>query len=114
MSQVRVISYFVILSALFWVGAAQSEEEIITIEGTRITGNQESPTILYVVPWQPPEVEALEASASIKQLDSSIEPIERSEFRRLLGYHEHFRFVTGSGQNTEQDLPATKDLKIRE
>ena len=105
MRHIRFVLQVAALSSLFGVGLVRAEQEIITIEGTRITGNQESPTILYVVPWQPPEIEVLEASASIKQLDPSITPLERSEFVRLLGYHEHFKFVAGTEQNAMQDSP---------
>lgn len=75
-------------------------EEVITIEGTRIRGNQELPTILYLIPWQAPEVEALDAPASSLAIERPIQILERSEFKRLVGYHEHFKQVS-----TPPELP---------
>ena len=33
-----------------------AQDGVVTIEGTRIRGDQEVPTVLYLVPWQAPAV----------------------------------------------------------
>ncbi len=78
----------IILSVL--AAGAWAEPEVLTIEGARIRGNQELPTVLYVVPWQPPVVESLEKPATSFALQRPLEPLERTEFKRLIQYHDTF------------------------
>lgn len=85
--------------------SVQAEDEVITIEGTRIRGNQESPTILYLVPWQAPEVVALDAPAASLAIERALKPLERSEFKRLISYHQHFQRVSDREQLNEQSSP---------
>ena len=81
-----------LLSGLCLSAAASAEDEVLTIQGTSIRGNQELPTILYLVPWQAPEVLELEEPESSLAVTRTLEPLERSEFQRLLRYHEHFMY----------------------
>ena len=69
---------------------ALAEDDVITIEGTRIRGNQELPTILYLIPWQAPEVQQLDAPQQSFAVQRPLELLERQEFRRLIGYYEVF------------------------
>lgn len=75
-------------------GVTSAEDEVIIIEGTQIRGNQESPTILYLVPWQAPEVVSLDTPSSSLGIERPLEPLERSEFKRLISYHEHFKHIS--------------------
>jgi len=70
--------------------ALAQESGIVTIEGTRIRGDQEVPTVMYLVPWQPPEVEELQAPDERLLVDQAYAPIERYEFQRLIRYHRAF------------------------
>lgn len=74
---------------------------IVTIEGTRIRGDQEVPTVMYLVPWQPPEVEALQAPDERLLVDQAFAPVERYEFQRLLRYHQAFRQQQEEGNQTQ-------------
>ncbi|MDX1453578.1 MAG: hypothetical protein R3183_13545 [Oleiphilaceae bacterium] len=80
-----------VLAVALVSGGAWAEPEVLTIEGARIRGNQELPTVLYVVPWQPPVVESLEKPATSFALQRKLEPLERTEFQRLMQYHEEFK-----------------------
>ena len=74
-----------------WFSLALAEEEILTIEANRIRGNQELPTILYLVPWQNPEVQSITAPEQNFAVQRELKSLERSEFQRLMGYHEQFK-----------------------
>lgn len=63
---------------------------VVTIEGTRIQGDQEVPTVMYLVPWQPPEVDELRAPDEQLMVEQTFAPLERYEFQRLVRYHEAF------------------------
>ena len=69
---------------------AQDTLGVVTIEGTRIRGDQEVPTVMYLVPWQPPENEQLRAPDERLMVNQGIAPLERYEFQRLVQYHNEF------------------------
>ncbi|MDO6440622.1 MULTISPECIES: hypothetical protein [unclassified Marinobacter] len=89
----RQLGKSVLLALASWVAlpAAQAQETgIVTIEGTRIRGDQEVPTVMYIVPWQPPEVDELRAPDEQLMVEQAFSPLERYEFQRLVRYHEAF------------------------
>lgn len=67
-----------------------SDSQVITIETATIRGNQELPTVLYLVPWQPPQINALAETQTTDLTEPNLELIERSSFRRLIKYY-HFK-----------------------
>ena len=74
--------------------ATQSENVVdeILLDRTAITGNQELPKMLYIVPWQKSEVGDLVGKPDSTALQDVLEPIERSVFRRQVeSYLERFR-----------------------
>ncbi|PCM45488.1 hypothetical protein [Marinobacter sp. ANT_B65] len=64
--------------------------EVVTIEGTRIQGDQEVPTVMYLVPWQPPKVGELRAPDEQLMVEQAFAPLERYDFQRLVRYHDAF------------------------
>ena len=79
-----------ILLALTSVVQAQDAADVVTIEGARIRGDQEMPTVMYLVPWQPPEVGELRGPEERPMVDQGLSPLERYEFQRFIQYHEAF------------------------
>lgn len=81
------------LMAFFCLGAATAsaqDREVITIDGAMIRGDQEMPTVMYLVPWQPPAIEALEQPTERLMLERAFAPLERAQFQRMLDYHDRF------------------------
>lgn len=65
--------------------AAEQDEANVTLHST-ITGNQEQPKVLYIVPWQPPGgVDQLQQPVQ-SLLGDVFAPTDRAEFRRELKY----------------------------
>lgn len=65
----------------------KSEEATVVLHST-ITGNQEQPKVLYIVPWQPPG-NADKLMQPVKPvLDDVFAPVDRAEFQRELKYRE--------------------------
>jgi hypothetical protein len=81
-----------VLTILFALCAAapahaqkKGEEANVVLHST-ITGNQEQPKVLYIVPWQPPGG-ADKLSQPIQPMLSDVfAPVDRSEFQRELKY----------------------------
>lgn len=55
---------------------------------TEITGNQELPTVLYIVPWKKSDPGGLMGKPVNTLLDEVLAPIDRSEFIRQVDYYE--------------------------
>lgn len=72
-------------------GLQAQESEVISIEGTRIRGDQETPTVMYLVPWQPPTAETLPDRDERLMVSQTFAPVERYEFQRLVKYYGSFR-----------------------
>lgn len=100
MIKARILSIFVLLVGFSSQGSAEETEantslvkkdsQVITIETAVIRGNQELPTVLYLVPWQAPEINALAETQTTDILKKDIELIDRNSFRRLIQYHKSF------------------------
>ncbi len=54
---------------------------------TEITGNQELPKVLYIVPWQHPDPGDLLDRPINSLLDEVLAPIDRDEFLRQVDYY---------------------------
>jgi hypothetical protein len=65
---------------------------------TEITGNQELPTVLYIVPWKKSEPGDLMGKPVNTLLDEVLAPIDRSEFIRRVDYYGDLY-----GEEEEQD-----------
>lgn len=73
------------------VNSAAESSKVITIETTTLRGNQELPTVLYLVPWQLPKINPLPASQTAEVSYQALEKIERNSFQRLMNYHQMFK-----------------------
>jgi len=81
---------------------AAAQNEVITLDGARIRGGQEAPLVLYLVPWQPPEARSLDRPDEELMLARPVRPLERAEFQRLIGYHEHFQALNPPGAGSDE------------
>ena len=59
----------------------------MTLGRTEITGNQELPTVLVIVPWQKAEPGDLVGKPVNTLLDEVLAPIDREEFVRRVDYY---------------------------
>lgn len=61
---------------------------IVTLDGSRIQGEQELPTVLYLVPWQPVETTGPAPLEEQLLTEGAVESLEREAFRRRLEYSQ--------------------------
>ena len=59
----------------------------IELGRTEITGNQELPKVMYIVPWQKSDPGDLTGKPVNTLLDEVLAPIDRSEFLRQVDYY---------------------------
>lgn len=55
---------------------------------TSITGNQELPKVMYVVPWKKADLGDLSGRPARSLIDEVLAPVDRDVFRREIGYFE--------------------------
>ncbi|MGB5580645.1 MAG: hypothetical protein WBM54_04110 [Woeseia sp.] len=60
----------------------------LALDRTEITGNQELPKVLYIVPWQKSDPGELMGKPVNTLLDEVLAPIDRGEFVRQVRYYE--------------------------
>jgi hypothetical protein len=59
----------------------------MTLGRTEITGNQELPKVLYIVPWQKAQPGELTGRPVNTLLDEVLAPLDREEFTRQVDYY---------------------------
>ena len=62
--------------------------DTIELGRTEITGNQELPKVLYIVPWQKSDPGDLMGKPVNTLLDEVLAPIDREEFIRQVDYYD--------------------------
>ncbi|WP_339798835.1 hypothetical protein [uncultured Marinobacter sp.] len=85
------LAFCVLTVPLTLVHAQDQAGAVVTIDGGRIQGEQELPTVLYLVPWQPVETTGPQPMEEQLLTDGVIEPLERETFLRRLDYHRSFQ-----------------------
>ncbi len=77
----------------------------VDLDATQITGNQELPKVLYIVPWRRPELGDLAGKPLNSLLDEVLAPIDRDVFRRENRYFESLQ-GSGPAASPDTDRPA--------
>jgi len=67
----------------------------LDLDRAEITGNQELPKVLYIVPWQKSDPGDLMGRPVNSLLDEVLAPLDREEFIRQVDYYSDLYGVTG-------------------
>ncbi len=60
----------------------------LELDSTRVTGNQELPKVLYIVPWKQANLDDIVGRPVNTLLDEALEPVDRDVFKRQLAYYD--------------------------
>ena len=60
----------------------------LELEATTITGNQELPKVMYVVPWKKADLGDLNGHPAHSLLEEVLAPVDRDVFRREVAYFD--------------------------
>jgi hypothetical protein len=60
----------------------------LELDRTEVTGNQELPKVLYIVPWKKADPGDLMGRPVNSLLDEVLAPLDREEFVRQVGYYD--------------------------
>ncbi len=90
-------------AALLLAGAAAAAQEpVVTLRAT-VTGNQEQPRVMYILPWQPPEARDYEYEPAQALADDLFRRVDRDEFVRELEYREALGSADADVDHSRQD-----------
>jgi hypothetical protein len=71
-------------------------EDHLQLDTTQITGNQELPKVLYIVPWKRSDLGDLLGKPANSLLDEVLEPVDRDVFRRENRYYDALKPDAGT------------------
>lgn len=75
-----------LLATLLCAPLAFAADDVVTFEST-ITGSQEQPKVIYIVPWQPPQAPSdMRKPISNLVMQDLLQPIDRDTFLRQVQY----------------------------
>ena len=75
-----------IFPAMLFAQEVEQEAEVVTLSDT-VVGNQEQPTVLYIVPWKPADdTTILYLPLSPRTMENLFGHVERVEHRRQIQY----------------------------
>ncbi len=90
----KYVTCFRILAAAFAMVAvtqnavAEDQLDRLDLEATSVTGNQELPKVLYIVPWKESGIGDLTGKPVNSLLDEALAPLDREVFQRQVSYFE--------------------------
>jgi hypothetical protein len=79
------------IAILFVANLASAADDIIYLEETVISGNQELPKVLYILPWREMAAESLPVRTLHYEESSVMAPVYPADHRRELGYRERLK-----------------------
>jgi len=74
----------------------------VDLDATTVTGNQELPKVMYIVPWKKSDIGDLAGKPMNSLLDEVLAPVDRDVFRREVKYYDALHGDTApaaAGQN---------------
>lgn len=93
---------YLVLTLFFASAAAAAQQPTVTLRAT-VTGNQEQPRVMYILPWQPPEGREYEYTPSQSLADDLFRRLDRGEFVRELEYRDALSSAGSSEDHSRQD-----------
>jgi hypothetical protein len=88
MTSGRRAVWLLALCSICSLGSLARAADRLDLEGTTITGNQELPKALHIVPWKAAETGDLAGRPLNSLVDEALAPIDRDVFLRELEYYE--------------------------
>jgi hypothetical protein len=93
MNYVNYVRYLVAAFAMLcavsvWAQDAPGQVDRLDLDSSSVTGNQELPKILYIVPWKEAGIGELQGKPANSLLDELLAPLDREVFKRQVRYFD--------------------------
>jgi len=83
----QLLTVFLVFTITFGMVFAE-EDEVLTLKGMSVIGNQELPKSLMVIPWKHSELGELHGYSMDSLLDSGITHVDQDVFKRKIEYYQ--------------------------
>jgi hypothetical protein len=93
---------YLVIMLLFTSAASLAQQPKVTLRAT-VTGNQEQPRVMYILPWQPPEGREYEYTPTQALADDLFRRLDRKEFVREMEYRDALGSADSSINHSRQD-----------
>ncbi len=70
------------------VGGAKAAADRVDLSTATVTGSQEQPKVMYVVPWKRSDIGDDSGKPMNSLLDEALAPVDRDEFKREVVYYD--------------------------
>lgn len=77
---------FLLICSVFFIPLCYAQDKEVVNLGATITGNQEQPKVLYIVPWKQTKDNSILEEGLESRLSDVFDHVERTEHRRELHY----------------------------
>ena len=88
----------IVVLLIISLGTHAQDKEVVSL-GATITGNQEQPKVLYIVPWKQTKDNSILEQGLESRLSDVFDHVDRTEHQREV---EYFETLLGSSESTEQ------------
>ena len=88
-------------------GKGGKAEDHLQLDTTQITGNQELPKVLYIVPWKKSDLGDLLGKPANSLLDEVLQPVDRDVFKRENRYYDALKPDSAAGKGPDAGAGAT-------
>lgn len=95
MKRTYIFGIFISVFCVLSLKVVAQEEEVVKL-GATITGNQEQPTVLYIVPWKQTSDNTILEQGLESRLSDVFDHVERSEHMREVNYFDSLTQETGT------------------
>jgi hypothetical protein len=90
-------------------GAKPTAADRIALGTATVTGDQEQPKVMYIVPWKKSDIGDLSGKPMNSLLDEALTPVDRDEFKREVIYYQAVK--ADAAQNGASRPPAQQGEK---
>ena len=81
---------------------ASEQRDRLDLDATSVTGNQELPRVLYILPWKESAIGDLQGKPVNSLLDEVLAPLDREVFQRQVRYFDQLH-AADSSSATDKD-----------
>jgi hypothetical protein len=96
----RTVTVMAVL--LSWSAASGAQDDVVTIEGTRIEGDEELPALVFDMPWQPSQFPLLDSREERLMTRRPVTSLERPVVQRQNELHHRLMDIL---DNQESSTP---------
>ncbi len=98
----RALPAVTLLLTVHVAGHAIAQEANVALRST-VSGNQEQPRVMYIVPWQQPDAAEFDFALHNGIAEDLFTPLDRDEFLRGLAWREERREAAVAAGQSDND-----------